>query len=1586
MAVPNETTASRRRYSLDALITYLQGAIAKLKENNLLIIPLDTVNGFLGSFERLDEAGFPDLVALFDRENKGNCSRLDLVSFHCMLHILLRAPPCLARERGLYLFLKSMRDLTDSIQKSQHYTVVVASRQRKSLIGQKTFQHLLRIFVSGDNDAPRKWSGQFILELLRKSIDNRGLLGLGTEINVRKLGETVLGETDYILRLLAVIIIQEMVASQLDSHRFWPIGTPQPVMDQFSSRSPIDTNWIAKFNGFLSRHDSWRNKETERIHIVTTFNTGSTRVGHSNCLIGLLVSNTLTFVITEDNRFRLMDIYLNHIEKITLQETGANLEVCLDSDSYYMTNGLQEKADVVSIDFETQAQAIEVREALELRWHSVEGEKGRAKDTIADLSIAGSSFGNAQQEQSTVFLLGRKGIANESAAQKQIPRNAKRKPSYATIMLPSSAEVIGGSSAQVDLGAPVDRNEKEQNKPHTVDEQQTKNGAFLIHTELCVVESEFGSSFPSRVDETPPPGDALPNSQGQDFSSESNFDASNLTKAQGISCNDNSLADNAAVELQVPQEDGDCHFGLPSLARQALQLQLQPPDSNSPPGEPAVVDSQVFGGGGLNLDDPVANQISSIVVNPAAAPEQPTGIQVEDVESDQTNITPEKGGTMDKQADAPIEKTSNKKTEAQAPKQIGSTSKLKRPYNRISESKAPNLTVDWDQDLRVDERLPDKQASSSKRQKKTPTQSKAPNITAKCGGRSTGKKKQERALPLTPLIESASAKSKPKRVDQQVTKTLTSGRQRRAAAEKANQKLALANEYENATYDLDDPIESSPQDDSPMSNNQADWTASTNITLPVVVDEEQRALDGIQGQAFCSVEASKAMETRATPPQEVSDVVAFEEVEPEGIFENKENESLPPPAQENSDCHSTSQGNSPREQIQSLSIHFKGLDEAETTSGVDTAHYSVAPESKEPNIGKRLSEALAKAGILSSNPLRPPVNDGCNESHSNPLLQGGPTKDMGALARKGVSQISQNVSEFISRQAGIGSRHSVMEQSGTDCSRTPPTDDGLNGSSKTSKPGSSKSPLKHIDNQQEPQSITKAAEDLLHPSTELRSILKTNTNTKSDAAGNKRDVLPNTDTPEAVLRKVQIVSFDSNGPQNQCALSRSPASRTLKQIDAITDATSKIEEHGPVEMDIESSSDAGTGETDDMDNVSLVSVTDLLNLEMQGQHNGTESETHTSSICELTEAEFLSQGRAHQPIPANSQTVDENGSPQPVRRDRANRLATNIQPDIELPSDVSITSRLSDNSVAVPKGDNGADNRTIARLDEGYSLADHRARDPEVNKKSHYDLNPQPLPQRKNAPSKTNGASVRNSVIKNQPKPNVNAFWRMRAPSTFAEPRGLISKENENKSLNKDKAVQTQPLPLGRASRKRDRPDVESDNELEHDVDSSEVETLTRKKQIWSRVEISSGSSSSLSDTLVEEFRDVESEWQSALRGTQKTTLDILQDTSARLVRHLLDEEKAIARVVDTYRDGGARLIQQLERRYEDELEDCESCLQPMKEEVLERCKAMIARLTADRRSLSKQPAMRDLSAAVQKRKKLLDQIQATMKEYEADG
>ena len=50
-----------------------------------------------------------------------------------------------------------MTELTNATQNADRYAVALASRQRKSLLGQKMCRQFLEIFVDDNNDKPRRW-------------------------------------------------------------------------------------------------------------------------------------------------------------------------------------------------------------------------------------------------------------------------------------------------------------------------------------------------------------------------------------------------------------------------------------------------------------------------------------------------------------------------------------------------------------------------------------------------------------------------------------------------------------------------------------------------------------------------------------------------------------------------------------------------------------------------------------------------------------------------------------------------------------------------------------------------------------------------------------------------------------------------------------------------------------------------------------------------------------------------------------------------------------------------------------------------------------------------------------------------------------------------------------------------------------------------------------------------------------------------------------------------------------------------------------------------------------------------------------
>ncbi|OJD28429.1 hypothetical protein ACJ73_00177 [Blastomyces percursus] len=1452
---------------------------------------------------------------------------------------------------------KSMRYLTDSIQNSQQYAMVVASCQRKSLIGQKAFKHLLQTFVSGDTDAPRQWSGQFILEMIRKSKDSGGILGLGGEENLQKLGATVLSEPDYVLRLLASVIIQVMVASNLEPGIFWPPSTPQPVLDTFSSGAPIDSHWIEKFNGFVSSQDTQQKAKSQRMHAVQTINIGPSDIGHSNYSIGVLVSSPLQIMITEDNRFQFMEIHLGHIDKLALRERTATLDVYLCGNGFYMTNGLMEKADKVSMVFENRNQGILVREAIEQQCRFVEGANRRFRATNGFSNLA-RSRSHEKQGTSLESFLCKTGVVITLPLDvgKSTAQNPRRKASFAAMVLSVDEEAINGSSAHLDLSVSSNLNEGDQDKSHPEGEQ------WIINNKDCsgTVGSKYDSYSP-RVSETPeprnPPG-SRSHVQERNPSLQIALTAVNPPKTQdNISFNGEGV-----VEPHISQGQGDCQIGLPSLALQALQL--QPHDSSPFANVPGHEDQIVINS--LDLDGLDVQEAPLGPENPATNSEQLADILVEDSPPSDINPGPFNNPTnMGQQINVPFKHPSEKQNGVGVSDQIASSSKLKRPHNRISEFRTNQLTIDWDQDLRVEDGVVCRPPSSSKKQKRTPPQLKGSTKTSKPKSisRSSKKNKPEQTLDLTPHIVSTSAKSKTKKTGRQVTKTSTSARQRRAAAEKANQKLALANEFENAAYDVDDPIESSPPEESVLTANQGNWTGSTAVISPVVTS------DDAQVQAVRSTDGVANPGT-SRPAPEVSNLVTSPEILGPNQAANEKNN---PPA-----CLAGEEDADPNPDFQESDIAAKEsspsagpveVSNSELSSNMDNALKQTAVECTENSWGTRLSEVLAKAGIISSNSLIA-VNN---------------ANDTDCQTRKDVSEISKNVSKFITRQAVRGQRPSGDDNDKLDHSQVQLVGNA-GAPAKVARPNDGAYQSVPEGDKHETQSTKPKIQSQPIVTTEIHSILMPKSNGPNKVEGNKRDVFPET---AIALRKVQIVGFDSNGPKNQCTISGGISDRDLTKYDTSTHENHNNEDARPAKDGLENCSGDRIDKIDDMDEMSLIPTSECRRLNIGSQNGDMGSHIHSSSVCEVTEVEFRSQRRAVQPIPSQSQRVDENGSPQPLRRNlRTKEPTSNILPDAELPIDsTSAASQPLELSASLSGEDDAALNNRISTSSDSESThVDLKHQDFATNNENHDSSNFVNPPQPRDAPLQRQDESTKNFAVRHRSNLMNNSFWRRSAPSAFAGRLRGQQKENQTKKSQRNKKGYKHVRTMKKVSRKSNiMPFIESSSELEHDIKSSEADIYDTESRCWDTAEGSSGSYSNLSYTLVEECRDVESEWQNALRATQKTSLDILLDTSSRLIRHLLDEEQAITKVVDTYKKNGIRLIEELKHRYDEELEECENRLLPIKEELIGHCKMIMTLLISDRQSFLKQPAMKDLSAAVHKRKKLLGRIDAVIKEYETD-
>ncbi|KAI5286818.1 hypothetical protein KEM54_006482 [Ascosphaera aggregata] len=128
---------------------------------------------------------------------------------------------------------------------------------------------------------------------------------------------------------------------------------------------------------------------------------------------------------------------------------------------------------------------------------------------------------------------------------------------------------------------------------------------------------------------------------------------------------------------------------------------------------------------------------------------------------------------------------------------------------------------------------------------------------------------------------------------------------------------------------------------------------------------------------------------------------------------------------------------------------------------------------------------------------------------------------------------------------------------------------------------------------------------------------------------------------------------------------------------------------------------------------------------------------------------------------------------------------------------------------------------------------------------------------------------------------------------------------------------------------------------------------------------------------------EAQQKWQRALHATHQTTLDILLDISQRLVRHMISEEEAITKILITYSAGCTRMIEQFVQTHQTYLKEYSAKAEPAIAKLIARCEEMRHRIERDRRAvLSGQPSFELLGNALGKRKRLHRRISDTIAKY----
>lgn len=435
---------------------------------------------------------------------------------------------------------------------------------------------------------------------------------------------------------------------------------------------------------------------------------------------------------------------------------------------------------------------------------------------------------------------------------------------------------------------------------------------------------------------------------------------------------------------------GDNQRGLPDLAKEALQLHA--PNVDIPTTSPNDVPQPAGTDGDTHVTD-TAGDVDKCVTN---VPDSQFSIAPQADSARNMGLNAPANVADDTTTTAATDETAHPNqitTESAKPASTTTNSRLKRPLHKVAGLSAALDNVDWDQDLRVVDghRLTNSPTNptTAKKQKRISDNKEAP-VPAKAKKQlsSAVKRAPLKPLPVTPVLESTDIKQRKRR---QVTKTLTSSRQRRTAATKASKRMSIAAEQENAAYDVDDPIETDSSAVAPQ--------ITESVGDRAVLDPQHALAIGTPSLNFSPTAAAVG---------EVGNDTA---------------------SREQSVCPEVSSPQNPSSKGQPLTVGVSDGDRAMADdNGNGMANKSIQKgevQGKAQTLAKRLALTLADAGI----------------SQEKEGTRSSPKPTMDLVKTDKMSQVSKNVSNFISRQVAVSKRVSSPDKESTPCLPSTSTND-----------------------------------------------------------------------------------------------------------------------------------------------------------------------------------------------------------------------------------------------------------------------------------------------------------------------------------------------------------------------------------------------------------------------------------------------------------------------------------------------------------------------------------------------------------------
>ncbi|KAM5433074.1 hypothetical protein MferCBS31731_007186 [Microsporum ferrugineum] len=721
-----------------------------------------------------------------------------------------------------------MRELSDVLHQNLSQEVILAASQRKAILCQKIYVQLVQCFTQANPEAPRRWSGQFILELIR-GFDKNKCYFVSMRDGVRGILDVIFNDDHQCLRIIAATIIKELATAK----------SKLPALSAIDTRIEL----LKKCSGFLlpACGGQWAKGILAVISAVGQPLQGAFYaqavsieglVESINAVDGLIFTfshNNLTILTTCDYQFKFIDIPLSSIGSAKAE--GNKMMICLGYNGYYITDGSKLYSNSLLIG---PAELDHVHAAIE----SIEQMKGESVIALAHMdmmlisdiaredrnkvalykepnegAVAIIAFEDCGVNEHMPWVLhGSKHTSSDNDSTTSLWTGNHRPPSSAIVELPTGEEVLCASQLFISSNNLA----KSQEQHKWPSEQRTPCREPHLRDEPEI----GGVNAGSHRHEASPELDSSLNPLGQPLhplALQANDEEVTVSQTSPTSSSSTFLHPKFEV-ARVDRAAGSLS-DLPNLAMQAILLQPQHLNSNSQASRIPTENTPCVEESPCCRTVPTA-EIATLVPNsqPTGNPTtigNPTAIMT----NSGANKTPQESG-----------KTGSESNSI-------SNSRLKRPIHKLCSPSTKKADVDWDEDLRVDTETPPAPIHAPSNNPNSKEASGSGELVSASKGKkkpSSKAKQNINTLKLVSQIGGVLTKQN-KRPNRQVTKTLTSGRQPRSAAEAANKKMALATKRENATYDLDDPIESSY----PGSTSLEDLADYTQIEDNLVINSVQ---------------------------------------------------------------------------------------------------------------------------------------------------------------------------------------------------------------------------------------------------------------------------------------------------------------------------------------------------------------------------------------------------------------------------------------------------------------------------------------------------------------------------------------------------------------------------------------------------------------------------------------------------------------------------------------------------------------------------------------------------------------------------